>query len=110
MEIPLFLVARLSLCLHYLHENRENNRIIFVEGLEEWMLDGFLKSAKIQPLEKCARKLFLYSFRLENSELAIGNGIICVGGFKEQVADRFEISEATMLLVDIRSEKVIAPI
>ena len=42
MEIPLLLAARLSLCLHYLHENRENNRIIFVEGLlEEWMLDGF---------------------------------------------------------------------
>ena len=48
-----------------------------------------LKSAKIRPLEKCAQKLFLYSFRLENSELAIDNGIICVGGFEEQVADRF---------------------
>ena len=48
-----------------------------------------LKLAKIQPLEKCARKLFLYSFQLKNSELAIDNGIICVGGFEEQVADRF---------------------
>ena len=48
-----------------------------------------MKSAKIQPLEKGARKLFLYSFRLENSELAIGNGIICVGGFEKQVVDRF---------------------
>ena len=48
-----------------------------------------LKSAKIQPFKKCARKLFLYSFRLENSKLAIGNGIICVGGFEEQMADRF---------------------
>ena len=48
-----------------------------------------LKSAKIQPLKGCARKLFLYSFRLENSELAIGNAILCVGGFEEQVADRF---------------------
>ena len=48
-----------------------------------------LKSAKIQPLGKCARKPFLYSFGLENSKLAIGNGIICVGGFEEQMADRF---------------------
>ena len=41
MEIPLLLAARLSLCLHNLHENREGDGIIFVEGLEEWMLDGF---------------------------------------------------------------------
>ena len=41
MEIALLLAARLSLCLHYLHENRENNRIISVGGLEEWVVDGF---------------------------------------------------------------------
>ena len=86
MEIPLLLAARLSLFLHYLHENRENNRIIFVEGLDARRI---LKSAKIQPLEKCARKLFFHSFRLENSKFAIGNRIICVGEFEEQAADRF---------------------
>ena len=41
LESALLLAARLSLCLHYLNDNRENNIIIFVEGLEEWMLDGF---------------------------------------------------------------------
>ena len=41
MEIALLLAARLSLCLHYLHENRENNRIISVGGLEDWVVDGF---------------------------------------------------------------------
>ena len=38
MEISLLLAARLSL---FLHENRENNRIISVGGLEEWVVDGF---------------------------------------------------------------------
>ena len=27
--------------VHLLHENRENNRIISVGGLEEWVVDGF---------------------------------------------------------------------
>ena len=35
MEIAFLLAARLGLCLHYLHENRENNRIINVGGLKE---------------------------------------------------------------------------
>ena len=41
MEIALLLAALLGLCLHYLHENRENNRIISAGGLEEWVVDGF---------------------------------------------------------------------
>ena len=41
MEISLLLAARLSLCLHNLHENRENNRIISVGGLEELAVDRF---------------------------------------------------------------------
>ena len=30
-----------SLCFNYLHENRENKRIIGVGGLEEWVVDRF---------------------------------------------------------------------
>ena len=41
LEISLLLATRLGLCLHYLHEKRENNRIISVGGLEEWVVDGF---------------------------------------------------------------------
>ena len=41
IEILLLLAAPLSLCMQYLHENREN-RIISVGGLEEWVVDGFL--------------------------------------------------------------------
>ena len=44
MVIVLFLAAGLSLRLHYLHENRENNRIISVGGLEEgWYGAGVLE-------------------------------------------------------------------
>ena len=62
MESALLLAARLSLCLLYLHENQENNRIISVRGLEEWMVDGFrriLKSARMLPLEMCSKTVLV---------------------------------------------------
>ena len=39
--IALLWTILLSLYLHYLHENQENNRLISVRGLEEWVADGF---------------------------------------------------------------------
>ena len=45
--IVLLLAARLGLCLHYLHENRENNRVISVGGGGR----RILKSARMLPRE-----------------------------------------------------------
>ena len=41
MVFVLLLAARLSQCLHYLYENRENNKLVSVGGLEDWVVDGF---------------------------------------------------------------------
>ena len=41
MVFVLLLAARLGHCLHYLYENRENNEILSVGGLEDWVEDGF---------------------------------------------------------------------